>query len=121
MPRSSTAMQKLTPRLKVWLEHRGEYAFGHGLCQILEAVAWTGSIKHAATELGKSYRYVWGRIKEAERALGQRLVETHVGGRDPQRSALTPEARRLVADFLDLRARMIELVQQEFSRRFGQR
>jgi molybdate transport repressor ModE-like protein len=39
-----------------------------------------GSFKQAASDLGKSYRYIWGRIKEAERVLGQQLVETRVGG-----------------------------------------
>jgi molybdate transport repressor ModE-like protein len=111
----------LIPRVKGWLEVGRSYAFGYGLSKIREAVGRAGSIKQAAGDLGLSYRYVWGRIKEAESAPGRRLVETHVGGRDPQRSALTPEARRLVADFLALRARMTELVQREFARHFGGR
>ena len=113
---SSTSLGKLTPRLKVWLERNGEYAFGHGLCQILEFVGQTGSIKHAASELGKSYRYVWGRIKKAEGTLGFRLVETQVGGKDVQRSELTPEARRLVDEFASARKRLLRLLDQEFGR-----
>jgi molybdate transport system regulatory protein len=117
MPRSSTTMRKLTPRLKVWLEQGGEYAFGHGLCQILEAVAETGSIKHAATALGKSYRYVWGRIKKAERVLRFRLVATQVGGKDVQRSELTAAARELVDQFSNVRRRLLKLLETEFGRR----
>ncbi len=111
----------MTPRLKVWLETRGStYAFGFGISQMLQAIDRAGSIKQAADELGKSYRYIWGRIKEAEQALGQALVETHVGGAGQQRSFLTPMARRLARAFMALRRRMIDLVQKKFARHFRQ-
>ena len=109
----------LTPRVKVWLESGGRYGFGFGVSEILQAVARTGSIKQAADELGKSYRYVWGRIKDAEDAIGQSLVETQVGGQGTQRSFLTEPAKQLVADFLAMRDRMIQVMEQEFARRFG--
>ena len=109
---------RLRPRIKVWLETDGRYAFGFGMSEILRAVDKHGSIKQAAGALGKSYRYVWGRLKEAERALGQTLVETHVGGKDLQRSFLTPAARQLVDDFLAIRHRMIQVADQEFRQRF---
>lgn len=107
----------LRPRLKIWLEADDRYAFGYGLCQILQAIERFGSIKHAAAALGKSYRYVWGRLQSAQRSLGRQLVEAHVGGKGIQRSALTPEARRLVADFLALRERMLQLLQDQFADR----
>ena len=106
------------PRVKVWLEVEGRYAFGLGIAEILQAVGQAGSIKRAAADLGKSYRYVWGRIQDAEEALGHPLVEARVVGRGPQRSSLTAEARRLVAAFLALRARMFEAVRDEFDRLF---
>jgi molybdate transport system regulatory protein len=109
----------LVPRVKVWLETGGRYAFGLGVSEILEAVQRAGSIKQAAADLGKSYRYVWGRIKQAEAALGRPLVETQVGGRGTQRSSLTPEAERLVAAFRTFRSRMMQLLPQEFARCFG--
>src|SRR4051794_19520883 len=107
-PRRGTS--PLTPRVKVWLETGSRrYAFGLGICEILEAVERAGSIKRAAADVGKSYRHVWGRIKEAEEALGQRLVETQVGGADTHRSNLTPAARLLVANFLAFRRRLGEV------------
>jgi molybdate transport system regulatory protein len=109
----------LVPRIKIWLETRGQYAFGFGLAEILQAVDHAGSIKHGAQDLGKSYRHVWGRIKQAERVLGQQLVETQVGGKNPQRSALTTVARQLVVEFLAVRRRMIQLAEQEFAVRFA--
>lgn len=118
-PRRKAISPHLVPRVKVWLEQGGGYAFGLGIAEILQAVERTGSIKHAAADLGKSYRHVWGRIKEAQEAFGQPLVESHVGGSGTQRTSLTPVARRMVASFLRLRARMFHLVQQEFDCLFG--
>jgi molybdate transport repressor ModE-like protein len=106
------------PRVKVWVECRGRYAFGFGLAEILQAVERAGSFKEAASDLGKSYRYIWGRVKEAEKVLGQQLVVTQVGGKEPKRSFLTPAARRLVASFLSLRGRLTHLVEREFARHF---
>ncbi len=92
--------QPLLPRVKVWLEIGGDYALGWGICEILQAVQEAGSIKDAAVQLGKSYRYVWGRVKDAETTLRQPLVETRVGGVTEQRSNLTPLADQLVEDFV---------------------
>jgi molybdate transport system regulatory protein len=118
--RRATGSPAFLPRVKVWLETEGRYAFGFGLCEILQAVGRAGSIKQAAADLGKSYRHVWGRIKEAERALGRQLVVTQVGGRDSQRSSLTPEARRMAAAFLDLRDSLKRAAEQEFALRRDQ-
>jgi molybdate transport system regulatory protein len=102
----------LRPRVKVWFEAEGGYSFGSGLIAILQAVDRAGSIKQAAVDLGQSYRHVWGRIKKAEQALGSPLVDTQVGGQAVQRSGLTANARRLVDDFLALRHRMVESMEQ---------
>ena len=107
------------PRTKVWLEARGRYAFGFGIAEILQAVDRTGSIKQAAADIGLSCRYVWGRVKKAEQALGRLLVEAHVGGAGTHRSALTPEARRLLAAFLAFRGRVAQVAREEFDRHFG--
>ncbi len=105
-------------RVKVWLEIDGDYIFGFGLSEILKAVEAAGSMKAAADRLGKSYRHIWGRIKKAEKALGEPLVDTCVGGTGTSRSSLTKRAGRLLADYDALRRRMLEVVQQEFSSRF---
>lgn len=116
--RTSKRLPKLKPRVKVWLEVDGDYVFGHGLAEILQAVESTGSLKEAAAKLGKSYRHVWSRVKEAEAAIGQTLVETQVGGTGSQRSSLSPRAQSLLTDFAALRTRMMKVLQAEFSDRF---
>ena len=86
---------------------------------MLDAVRETGSIKEAARRLGKSYRYIWGRIKQAEESIGESLVETQVGGTGAHRSDLTPRAVELLEAFYALRQRMSEVLDEEFSARFG--
>ncbi len=113
-----TTGPRLVARVKVWVECENKYAFGHGLCEILKAIDQSDSIKQAARDVGKSYRHVWSRIKEAEEAGGRPLVETRVGGTGTRRSCLTEDARHLVAGFLAFRGRMAHLVEREFARHF---
>jgi molybdate transport system regulatory protein len=108
---------RLVPRVKVWIEIDGSYVFGRGISDILKAVDEVGSIKGAAQTLGKSYRHVWSRVKEAEQALGASLVATQVGGKDLQRSQLTALGRELVSEFDRLRVRMGRLLADEFPQR----
>jgi molybdate transport system regulatory protein len=107
--------------VKVWLEVGGQYGFGFGIAEILQAVDRVGSIKLAASRLNRSYRYVWNRIKKAEDALGLTLVETQVGGQGLQRSNLTDTARHLVVDFMAIRNRIMKVMTQESARRFALR
>ncbi|AGA25194.1 winged helix-turn-helix domain-containing protein [Singulisphaera acidiphila] len=106
---------QVRPRVKVWFEAEGGYSFGFGLIAILQAVDRAGSIKQAASELGQSYRHIWGRIKAAEQALAHPLVETQVGGQGSNRSGLTESARRLITDFLTMRDRMFQVMEDEFA------
>ena len=120
--------KQIQPRVKVWLEtvgqenggreRGGQYVFGLGISDILKAVESSGSIKAAAELLGKSYRHVWSRVKEAEEALGQPLVDARRGGSGTSRSSLTKLAVQLVGDYDALRRRMFEVVEEEFSGRF---
>ncbi|MGV3608933.1 MAG: winged helix-turn-helix domain-containing protein [Planctomycetaceae bacterium] len=103
------------PRLKLWLEFEGEHVFCSGMCQILQAVEKTGSIKDAATAIGKSYRFVWDKIKRSEKALGQTLVDAQVGGRGPRRSSLSPLGTQLVQEFLTLRKELLQLADSHFA------
>ena len=107
--RSRRQPPEISARVKVWLEAQGDYVFGLGIGNILKAVAQEGSIKAAAAAVGKSYRHIWTRIKETERALGCALVATTVGGNELRRSELTPQAERLVQQFDDLHRRVCQL------------
>jgi molybdate transport system regulatory protein len=102
------------PRVKLWLEANGESVLCRGLCDMLRAVDETGSIKEAAAQVQRSYRFVWSRIKEAESAFHATLVETRVGGHGAQRSELTPLAHDLLRDFEGLCQQIYHLVDEVF-------
>jgi molybdate transport system regulatory protein len=116
--RGFATRKRMKSRVKVWLEIDDRYVFGHGVSEILKAVESTGSIKAAAKLVGKSYRYVWSRIKNAERELGESLVQTHIGGKGIRRSSLTELAGQLVADYDALRRRIFAVAEEEFYSRF---
>ena len=111
-----TETSQARPRVKLWIELDGERGFCPGVCQILRAVEATGSIKDAALSIDRSYRFVWGKIKTVESALGYPLVETRIGGSQGQRSVLTLAGVLLVEEFESLRSRLFKFVDDELSR-----
>ncbi len=85
------------------------------LIALLQTVHAQGSISKAATELGLSYRHVWGELKRWEQALGEPLLHWERG----QAARLTSFGERLLyADGL-AQARLapqIEALQAELER-----
>ena len=114
-PAKPSRVKTVRPRVKIWLESDGESVLCRGLCEMLRAVDETGSIKSAAAKVGRSYRFVWSRIKDAESAFGTSLVESRVGGHEANRSELTPLARDLLKDFDGLCQQVYHLVDGVFA------
>jgi putative molybdopterin biosynthesis protein len=56
-------------------------ALGNPLFELLAAVLDKGSIRHAASALGTSYRYVWGSLHKWEQTLGEPLIVWEQGRR----------------------------------------
>jgi len=85
------------------------------LFELLAAVFEHGSIRHAAQSLGRSYRHVWGALKEWERTLGEPLIVWSQG----QRARPTEFAERLLWAERRARARMqphIEALRSDLAR-----
>jgi putative molybdopterin biosynthesis protein len=88
------------------------------LFDLLQAVEQHGSIRHAATALGASYRHVWGQLKHWEEVLGMPLVVWTQG----QPARLTPFAARLLWSARRARTRptpQIEALRAELERVLG--
>ena len=66
---------------------------------MLELIDELGSMQATAKTLGMSYRGVWARLKATEERLGIKLVETSVGRGKNRGSKLTPEAKKLLANY----------------------
>ncbi len=94
---------RLRANYKVWLElENGKPVAGPGVIAMLRALDETKSFTRASRKLGISFRYLWGRIREAERVLGVKLVETYRGGSRHGGAELTPTARALIEAYSSL-------------------
>ena len=109
------------PKVKLWVEQGGLLVLSDYRAQLLQHVADTGSLAQAAERMGLSYRRAWGKIKEIERNLGVRLVQSEVGGVGGGRTRLTPRGERLLAYYHRFRAAVEADVGREFTEAFGER
>ncbi|MEW6622802.1 MAG: substrate-binding domain-containing protein [Bacillota bacterium] len=90
----------LLSQLKVSIElGRKKRLSGNDLFAMLEKVMLLGSISKAAAEMGVSYRYAWGLLKEAEKSLGMTLVEKKIGGHTGGGASLTADGTRLLMQY----------------------
>jgi len=89
-------MENFTPRQKLWLEADGKLVMSDYRVRLLELIAESGSLAHAASEMGLSYRRAWGKVKEIEANLGIPLVQSEVGGAGGGHTALSDEGHAFV-------------------------
>ncbi len=92
--------EDFTGSFKVYIELEAEKRLsGDALFTLLDHIATTGSISQASTRAGVSYRYSWGLLQRAEKALGLKLVETQAGGAAGGGTFLTREGRDLLLQY----------------------
>ena len=112
-------MERFTPRQKLWLEHDGRLVMSDYRVRLLELVAESGSLAHAATVLGLSYRRAWGKVKEIEANLGMPLVQSAIGGAGGGHTTLTPEGQELVRAYRRYQARLERAMAEAFEEELG--
>jgi len=111
--RRTPLSRELRPKFKLWLEYEGKPVIGRGGYVILKVVGEEGSLQKAAQRLGMSYRYLWGYIRNMEKALGVALVERSRGGREKGKAELTREGRLLLEKYEELERRVENLLARE--------
>ncbi|MBI5946820.1 MAG: LysR family transcriptional regulator [Chloroflexi bacterium] len=99
-------MDDFSPRLKLWVESGGRLVMSDYRVRLLELVGESGSLAHAAEQMGLSYRRAWGKVKELEANLGLALVQSEVGGAGGGHTVLSEEGRALVAAYRRFQERM---------------
>lgn len=112
-------MENFTPRQKLWLEANGKLVMSDYRVRLLELVAESGSLAHAAGELGLSYRRAWGKIKELETNLGIPLVESEVGGAGGGHTALSEEGKAFVRAYRRFQDNMSTELDRVFREELG--
>ncbi|MBK8903222.1 MAG: LysR family transcriptional regulator [Anaerolineaceae bacterium] len=105
----------MNPRLNLWLENEGGVVFSIWRMELLQAVADSGSISGAAELMHTHYRTAWQKINEMEKRLGQKLVETQVGGQRGGGAQLTPLAQALIAAFSQVNQELEQQMMQRFT------
>jgi molybdate transport system regulatory protein len=101
--------------LNLWLENEGEVVFSIWRMELLRAVADSGSISGAAATMDVHYRTAWQKINEMETRLGQKLVETQIGGQRGGGAQLTPLAQTLIAAFTQFSQDVEQQMQERFA------
>jgi len=96
MPRiiKENAAPALRVRLRIYLGD--EVALGPGKASLLEAIAGTGSLAHAARRLGMSYMRAWTLLKTMNRCFRKPVVRTLRGGPRGGRAELTRNGREIL-------------------------
>lgn len=92
--------RSIRPGFRLWLQDGGVPVFGMGICQLLQGVQSTGSLRRAASDMDMAYSKAWRIVQRAEGHLGFALIARRVGGASGGGSALTEEGRALVEAFL---------------------
>ena len=84
--------------------------------RFLDAVDRTGTIRAAGQAVGWSYRTCLNRVREMERVLGAKVLDTKRGGSSRGGARLTPAARRLMKLFASWRSAAIRSSDVAFRR-----
>ena len=96
---SVTAKVKLTLRTD-------EGFFGPGVCELLERIRETGSIRAAAAGMELSYTKAWKILNRAEKELGASLITRVSGGRHGGSSTLTEAGAGIVRDYREMEGKL---------------
>ncbi|RQD71217.1 MAG: LysR family transcriptional regulator [Tindallia sp. MSAO_Bac2] len=70
---------------------------------LLEKIGKEGSISKAAADLELSYRYAWGLIQDAEKALSVKLLNKKIGGSEGGGASLTEDALEMLSHYQVIR------------------
>jgi len=97
----------------LWIEGDGQRFFGPGPVELLELIEKTGSISKAAKGMGMSYKKAWEIVSRVNGMAARPFVVTSVGGEDGGGSAISAEAKEMIAWYRGLRERFREFLEAE--------
>lgn len=93
--------------------------FGPGVAELLRRVEEHHSLRSAAQSMEMAYSKAWTITRNAESALGVRLLERSTGGKNGGGAVLTGEGRRFLAAYERCCERLRDYGQQLMEEEFG--
>ena len=111
----------MKPRFNLWIESGGDVVLSAWRVRLLQSIEATGSISAAAAAMQVPYRRAWEKLQEMEAGLGQKLVNTAVGGAGGGGAQLTSAGHKAVAQFLAFADGLDALIDQRYADAFGTR
>ena len=94
------------------LDDEGQRRFGPGVAALLSEVREKRSLRAAAGAMA------WRIVRDAEEALGYKLLNSTIGGRHGGGAALTEEAEALLSAYQALREEVAAFARERFETRF---
>ncbi len=91
-------------KIKLQVACGGEWAFGPGKADLLEAIDRCGSISAAGRAMGMSYRRAWLLVETMNRCWSSLLVDTTPGGGTEKGARLTPCGREILDAYRTIEA-----------------
>ncbi len=104
----------MQPKFNIWIEVEGQVALSAWRMALLKAVVETGSINAAAERMEVQYRTAWQKIHEMEERLGEKLVETQIGGVHGGGAKLTAVGQDYVEKLSRLQAALAPVVEAKY-------
>lgn len=92
--------------------------FGPGVAQLLHRVERLQSLRAAALEMEMAYSKAWTVIKNAENALGFKLLDSTTGGRHGGGASLTAEGAAMLSAYDRFCKEMQDYGDKLFAERF---
>ncbi len=94
-------------KIKLQVACGGEWAFGPGKADLLEAIDRCGSISAAGRAMGMSYRRAWLLVETMNRCWSSPLVDTTPGGGTEKGARLTPCGREILDAYRTIEANIV--------------
>lgn len=107
--------KQLVVRTKTWIENAdGDLLFGKGKTDLLELIAQTGSLLHAAKFMGINYKKAWMHLQILQKNSQEELVITRQGRSKESGTKLTPRALELMENYVILQKDVEEYANKRF-------
>ena len=110
--------QKIKPVLSVRIFAGEAKCFGPGIAELLRRVEEHHSLRAAANSMCMAYSKAWTVVKNAEAALGFRLLVSSTGGKNGGGAMLSPEAKKLLTAYEEYCTRVRTFAADAFNELF---